>query len=680
MIEKITRFMLRVDFKKRIIGFNAVMSAFGIVVIVGASYSLARLEVRNGEGVRLENIRDMQKRGLKVWWASVTSNLKTEASNPATINAIAEFSEAFARVDDGGEAAKRRLQRAYITDNPNPTGKKDLLLRAPAAGDYDGVHRKYHTYYREFLNENNYYDIFLINSETGYIVYTVFKELDFATSLLDGEYKNTHIARIFREARNSTDPNAIFATDFEPYAPSNDDPAYFKGTPIIVDGRNVGVLIFQYSQQGLDTYMREVTGLGETGETYLVGKDGLFRSNSVQMLKQNVRTLLNPKYNVRTSSVERAFAGESGFETTQDYRDKTVFSAFTKVTLDSNEYALLVQMDEAEAYTILGKLLRNWTILGVVILAVVVTGTYFLALRITQPISEIVSILTSSAHEIAATVDQQESVAQQQSASVNQTTATMSELGTSSRQTAGQAENVAAGAQSALAAAEDGRVMVDEMQTGMRGIKGKVSAIAEQISHLSEQTHQIGNMTSFVSDLANQTNMLALNAAVEAVRAGEHGKGFAVVASEIRKLADQSKKSAERIQSLVGEIQHATDATVMATDEGTKSVDASEQIAGRAASAFQKVSGEMNRVVENTRQISLNVQQQATAVNEVVQAMTEINTGARESATGAMQTKQGVHQLNIASEKLRLLMQGGGTAYERIFDRRTHDENQKRGR
>ena len=134
MIEKITRFMLRVDFKKRIIGFNAVMSAFGIVVIVGASYSLARLEVRNGEGVRLENIRDMQKRGLKVWWASVTSNLKTEASNPATINAIAEFSEAFARVDDGGEAAKRRLQRAYITDNPNPTGKKIscCALRRPA--------------------------------------------------------------------------------------------------------------------------------------------------------------------------------------------------------------------------------------------------------------------------------------------------------------------------------------------------------------------------------------------------------------------------------------------------------------------------------------------------------------------------------------------------------------------
>lgn len=681
MIEKLSRFMLRVDFKTRIIAFNTLMSGIGILVIVTTSYHLARIEINHEQGQRLENIRDMQKRGLQSWWENVTTNLKTEASNPATIQAMGEFKQAFQEVaaDEGGrEGAKRRLQRAYITENSYEQGKKDLLVRAPQAGAYDAIHRRYHRYYREFLNENYYYDVFLVDSETGYIVYSVYKELDFATSLLDGAWKDTHIARVFREARASTEADAIFATDFEAYAPSNDDPAYFKATPIIVNGRNEGVLIFQYSQARLDKFMHEITGLGRTGETYLVGKDGLFRSNSKLMLKQDVSTLLNPKYPVNTTAVKNAFAGQAGIETIQDYRDETVFSAYTQINLDNNDYALLVELDQAEAYEVLDKMLMNWAILTVIILAVVIGGTLFLARRISEPISEIVSILTSSAHEIAATVDQQESVAQQQSASVNQTTSTMSELGSSSKQTAGQAEIVATGAQEAMSAAEGGQVMVDEMQTGMHGIKGKVNAIAEQISHLSEQTHQIGNITSFVSDLANQTNMLALNAAVEAVRAGEHGKGFAVVASEIRKLADQSKKSAERIQNLVSEIQHATDATVMATDEGTKSVDASEEIAGRAAYAFQKVSGEMSKVVENTRQISLNVKQQATAVNEVVQAMTEINTGARESATGAMQTKQGVHQLNTASEKLRLLMTGGANAYDRIFNRRSSEEFRKR--
>jgi methyl-accepting chemotaxis protein len=677
MIENLSRILLRLDFKSRIIAFNVFMSSLGILVIVSSSYYLARGEITSEQGQRLATIRDMQKRALERWWDNVTTNLRTEASNPATVEAMTEFRRAFEDVaanEGGREGAMRRLQRAYITENSYEKGKKDLLVRATTGGAYDAVHERYHRYYREFLNEHHYYDIFLIDSESGHIVYSVFKELDFATNLLSGEWKDTHIARVFREARASSEADAIFATDFEPYAPSYDDPAYFKATPIIVNGRNEGVLIFQYSQKRLDEFMHGVKGLGRTGETYLVGEDGLFRSNSRLLLKDGVQTLLNPKHSVKNAAVNAAFNGKFGVQTIEGYRGEDVFSAYTNIKLDNNDYALVVELDLAEAYEVLDKMLINWGILTVMILAVVIAGTLFLATRISDPVNEIVSILTSSAHEIAATVDEQESVAQQQSASVNQTTSTMAELGASSQQTAGQAEIVAGGAQEAMTAAREGQEMVDEMQTGMHGIKSKVSAIAEQISHLSEQTHQIGNITSFVGDLANQTNMLALNAAVEAVRAGEHGKGFAVVASEIRKLADQSKKSAERIQNLVSEIQHATDATVMATDEGTKSVDANEAIAGRAAHAFQRVSGEMGRVVENTRQISLNVKQQATAVNEVVQAMTEINTGARESATGAMQTKQGVHQLNTASEKLRLLMTGGASAYDRLFRRRGSDE------
>lgn len=672
--------MLRLDFKKRIIAFNVFMAALGILLLVSVSYIFARADIKSEQSQRLANIRDMQKRSLERWWDTVTVNLKTEASNPATVDAMREFRRAFESVaaDEGGrEGAMRRLQSSYITDNPNEQGKKDLLVRAPSAGAYDAVHRRYHTYYREFLNENHYYDIFLVDSETGYIVYSVFKELDFATSLLSGQWKDTHIARVFKEARSSNQANAIFATDFEPYGPSADDPAYFKATPIVVNGRNAGVLIFQYSQKRLDELMHSATGLGKTGEIYLVGKDGLFRSNSKLLLDDGVQTLLNPEYAANTEAVKLAFAGETGVITTQDYREHGAFSAFTKIKLDNHDYALIVKMDLDEAYEVLDKMILNSGVLTLLILILVSAGTLFLAVRISDPVNEIVSILTSSAHEIAATVDEQESVAQQQSASVNQTTSTMAELGATSRQTAGQAESVASGAREARTAAEEGQQMVDEMQSGMHGIKNKVSAIAEQISHLSEQTHQIGNITSFVGDLANQTNMLALNAAVEAVRAGEHGKGFAVVASEIRKLADQSKKSAERIQNLVSEIQHATDATVMATDEGTKSVDASEEVAGRAAQAFQRVSGEMGQVVENTRQISLNVQQQATAVNEVVQAMNEVNSGARESATGAMQTKQGVHQLNTASEKLRLLMTGGPSAYDRLFRRRASDDGRQ---
>ena len=352
MIAKITGMLLRVDFKRRVIGFNVMLAAITVVVIVVSVYVLARSEINREQTIRLEGIRELQSRDVQKWFHDVSVNLQTQASNPATIDAMRSFASAFEQVaeEEGSpSAAVRKLQSVYIFDNPNEIGKKDLLTDAPAAGPYDAVHRRYHPYFREYLQKNNYYDIFLVDADTGHIVYTVFKENDYATSLLDGQWKDTHLARVFREARGSAQADAMFATDFEPYAPSNDDPAYFKATPIVVNGRTAGVLIYQYSQRHLDALMHELHGLGDTGDAYLVGRDGLFRTNSRILLEQGNRTLLNSKYRATGAGVERAFAGETGVAVTTNYRGAEVISAFKKIDLDSKEYALIVEVEKAEA-------------------------------------------------------------------------------------------------------------------------------------------------------------------------------------------------------------------------------------------------------------------------------------------------------------------------------------------
>jgi methyl-accepting chemotaxis protein len=44
--------------------------------------------------------------------------------------------------------------------------------------------------------------------------------------------------------------------------------------------QKVGILIFQFPIDRLNTIMKERDGLGDTGETYLVGEDLLMRSDS----------------------------------------------------------------------------------------------------------------------------------------------------------------------------------------------------------------------------------------------------------------------------------------------------------------------------------------------------------------------------------------------------------------
>ena len=78
------------------------------------------------------------------------------------------------------------FQHAFIADNPNPLGSKHLMDKPSHAerGEFAAFHAHYHPYFRNFLEKFGYYDIFLVEPENGKVVYSVFKELDFATSLV----------------------------------------------------------------------------------------------------------------------------------------------------------------------------------------------------------------------------------------------------------------------------------------------------------------------------------------------------------------------------------------------------------------------------------------------------------------------------------------------------------------
>src|SRR3546814_20197536 len=96
---------------------------------------------------------------------------------------------------------------------------------------------------REFLEARGYYDVFLISAK-GDVVYTVFKESDFATNLETGEWKDSGLATVYRKARDSASAGAVAFVDFAAYAPSNGAAASLIAAPVMRDGRLLGVLAF----------------------------------------------------------------------------------------------------------------------------------------------------------------------------------------------------------------------------------------------------------------------------------------------------------------------------------------------------------------------------------------------------------------------------------------------------
>jgi len=273
------------------------------------------------------------------------------------------------------EETALRLQYHYISGNPHPTGQKSLLNDADDGSEYSRVHATYHPVMRSFLEKFGYYDIFIIHPETGHIVYSVFKEVDYATSLLDGLYSTTNFGVVVKQAIKSNDPNFVKLVDFEPYAPSYQAPASFIACSIYDGTTKVGVLVFQMPINkinqiltGNNKWMED--GLGISGETRIVGQDFKLRSiardlienkqHYLSVLKQNgypemaVRqvdkmdtSILVEK--IQMQSVSEALNGKTGIKMERNNLGIETLNTFSPLAIADVHWAIVSSMNEEEA-------------------------------------------------------------------------------------------------------------------------------------------------------------------------------------------------------------------------------------------------------------------------------------------------------------------------------------------
>ncbi|CAE7521971.1 unnamed protein product, partial [Symbiodinium microadriaticum] len=262
----------------------AIISGCSVVaaLFVGAlAYWVSSANIEDQAELRLSALAETRAQDLSHYLDSIVQDLTVTAASPFVKAALTEFKDAWDGYDGDAQAV---LQSAYIHDNPNPTGEKDALM---SAGDtvYDQAHGKYHPWFRTMLKTRGYYDIFLF-AEDGSLVYTVFKELDYATNLRTGQYNETDLGNAFKAAWNGS-AGAIHFFDFKPYAPSFDAPASFISTPVVENGKKIGVLVFQMPIDNINNVMADTKGMGESGEAILVGADKLFRNDSAKTPDEN---------------------------------------------------------------------------------------------------------------------------------------------------------------------------------------------------------------------------------------------------------------------------------------------------------------------------------------------------------------------------------------------------------
>jgi methyl-accepting chemotaxis protein len=362
----------------------------GGALIVGtgigfASYQATKSSLIQMADEQLETSANVAHRNFETFVEVVEREIHIVATNPVTAQATMDFSQAW----DALASPSEHLQAAYIENNPHPLGQKDRLDRADTGETYDAVHETYHPWFRELQQSSSYYDVFLFNAD-GELVYSVFKETDYATGFAapgSGPWAESGLGNAFRAALEAPSSAPIVFEDFAPYGPSNGAPASFMANAVRdANGNPIGVLAFQLPVDLISDTIASVTGLGDSGEVVLIGEDGLMRNDSVWTpdVEDILVTPLNAPF------IDAAFAGGSGTGEAEFHRDTTMRSLARSFSIGDVDFAIvsMKSIDEMLAPVVAT---RNQMItIGGLLIAIVGVAGYLISRSITRPITSLV--------------------------------------------------------------------------------------------------------------------------------------------------------------------------------------------------------------------------------------------------------------------------------------------------
>ena len=424
-----------------------------IMAIAYVGYDNGRQALNNSIQNQLVSLRELHAFEIESYFEKVRSQVQTISEVGSVVDAVKEFKTAYQELDsqpiqitwndrlkefynekflpklenntEGNpllysyfpqNPAARYLQYHYLVANSNPTGERDFLNSANDGSAYSRVHSRIQPIYRNFVERFNYYDMFLIDAETGNILYTVEKETDFATNIFNGPYASSSLAEVVEKASKGRNRDFVAISDFEPYSASYGTPAAFIASPVFDGSKLIGVLAFQLSIDEINSIMTSEqnwsqNGLGETGEIYLVGPgrgmrstsrffveqpetyfkavaaEGLAKENTDSIKKLDT-TILNQI--VDTPAIEQALDNQTGFEVVEDYRGVQTLSAYRPLELDGLNWVINAQIDTAEAFGPIKEFQRKVLLATAIIVLLVTLISSLLSYYFVRPIRTLI--------------------------------------------------------------------------------------------------------------------------------------------------------------------------------------------------------------------------------------------------------------------------------------------------
>ena len=474
-------------------------------------------------------------------------------------------------------------------------------------------------FFQNYISSQGYYDLFLIEPN-GYVFYTATHESDYQTNMVSGRYSSSNLGKLVRQVSSS---KQFGFADFAPYAPSNDAPAGFIAEPIVRDGKVEMIIALQLSITKLNEVMQERTGLGKTGETYLIGPNKLMRSDSfLDPTGHSVAaSFANPNTgNVDTDASSEALSGKTDAKIVIDYNGHPVLAAFAPLKVFGINWALLAEIDEAEAFAPVAALQQTIAYYAAAILVGIILFALFIAGMISKPIIAIAqtinTIATNRDLTLKAPVHTTDEIGQMAGTFNNLLDVLHDAFVVVSRSAASVAGD--AGDVSKRAKANQQRAMGQEKQahesvkiiTQMGTTAGMVANASGEQKNAAETSGEaiqglLQSMT-IVADSASAQNAEVTNTSERIHEMGATGAKVVQTAGEQGEMVTEVSASVSDITQAVVDMNKAVAEATVSGQDGLK--------------AAQEGSSSVAATVEGMRSISESSEQ----ISEIIEVITEI--------------------------------------------------------
>jgi methyl-accepting chemotaxis protein len=489
------------------------------------------------------------------------------------------------------------------------TGNLTEVVVPKYEGEMDDLMTKYQ-------KTSNYFDVYLVSPD-GYCYYSAKKGQDFQTNFFTGQYKDSSLGKLLKKA---ADKRQVVMSDYAEYAPAENKPLSFIAAPVLEGEEIVSIVAVRLTNDDLQKYMDERTGLGDTGETFLVGEDLIPRTNSKKGLK-----LFEGKLD--TDLAKDGLKEEKGALKvgTRDYKGDEIIGSSIKLGLKKDlgadfDWLMIAKIDQHEALAAVYQLRNRAVFIGVVLIAGIVIMAWFIGGLFSRPIVSIAEVVRQVAAERDLTLNVPVETGDEIGQMAEEFNSMLTELNKSFKEVEQVSQTVATNAKDVAGRASANRDRAEievkqsektrELLETMGATAGQVAEGAKAQQESAQKSQRtIAELLQSMNTVSSAVIKQSKEAETVTNRVSDMGQTGAMVVATSNEQGKMVMQVTASMNEITAAVRNMGQAINNATNQGQESLKAANQ--GRVA-VENTVAG-MRAIAESSGQIS-----------EIISVITEI--------------------------------------------------------